>query len=297
MSLTAAAQKRLDAAAKNGGTVTLYAGSYDAPLYLRPSPGQPFVAGVEIVAPGPFSRLKKAHDGPFLVTQEAKDCSFQLPILGFGKGTGVEVRANSSSSRLHFDRCHLQDLDVGIAFLAEGGADISVTSVSRSEFTLCDIGVKYVGSNNLDPVLVQATFSSCGIGIDLREGGSNFEAVACGGSYCKEFCVVKAGFQGKLGVASFEGSSVETFCRIGGDDAGGFGSHTDVKVEANDVRGVLNFAVLNCSGFVGLDARKAAGRILVTNKSADLLTARVSPAVESLKAVVAEGRFMLAGPP
>lgn len=289
--LTAAAQKRLDKAAKSGGDVTLYAGSYDAPLYLRPQGTATFVAGVHVKAPGPFSRLNKAHDGPFLVTQEAKDCSFQLPVLGDGKGTGVEVWAKSSSSRVHFDQCHFQGLDTGIAFLAEGGADISVTSVSRTDFNSCGAGVRYVGSNNLDPVLFQATFSNCGIGMDFRDGGSNFEAIACGGSYCKEFAVVRAGWQGRLGVTSFEGSGTETFCRVGGDDSGGFGSETNVTVTANDVRSVANFAVLNCSGFVELRSHKAAGSILVRNKSGNPLTARVSPAVDKLKTLVAEGTF------
>lgn len=290
--LTVAAQKRLDKAAKTGGEVTLYAGLYDAPLVLRPIEGQPFVSGVHIKAPGPFSRLKKGHDGPFLVTEEAKDCTFQLPILGFGKGTGVEVRAKSSSSRLRFEGCHFQGLETGISFLAEGGADISVTNLTMCEFNTCGVGVKYVGSNNLDPVLFQSTFSNCGIGMDFREGGSNFEAIACGGSYCKEFAVVRAGWQGRLGVTSFEGSGTETFLRIGGDsDAGGSGAETNVSVSANDVRTVATFAVLNCSGNVSLMAHKAAGSILVRNKSSNPLTARVSPAVDKLKTLVAEGTF------
>lgn len=289
--LTMAAQKRLDAAAKNGGTVTLYAGSYDAPLYLRPIPGQAFVAGVDVVSVGPFSRLKKAHDGPFLVTQEAKDCYFQLPVLGYGKGTGVQVTATGSSSRLTFDRCHFQGLARGVSLEAEGGADISAVVLEKCQFTECDNGFKIAGSNALDPVLFACWFSSCGRAIDLSEGGSNFTVAASGGSYCKEFAVVKAGFQGVLGVTSFEGSGTETFLRIGGDDGGGSGAHTSVVVTANDVRTVKTFADVQCSGDVTLDARKASGVVLLTNKSGKPATLKMSPAAYALKRIVSEGSW------
>lgn len=280
--LTLAAQTRLDTAAKNGGRVTLYAGSYDAPLYLRPASGKAFVAGVDVECLGPFDKLKKTHDGPFLVTQEAKDCTFRLPVLGNGKGTGIQVTGRSSASRLTFDRCHFQDLERGISFEAEGGADICAVVVEKCQFTGLPIGIKVAGPNALDPIVFASWFSDCGIAMDFSEGGSNLSVVACGGSYCKEFAVVKAGYQGRLDVASFEGRDTETFLRIGGDDAGGFGAYTALTVTANDVRKVKEFAVLNCSGSINLQAHKASGTVRGENKSDTVCTVSLSGAASKL---------------
>lgn len=289
--LTKAAQTRLDTAAKTGGRVTLYKGVYDAPLYLRPQGTAETVAGVEVECIGPFSSLKKGHDGPFLVTVEAKDCTFRLPILGFGKGVGVQVIGESSTSRLKFDRCHFQDLETGVLFEAEGGADICALLFEASQFTLCDIGVKVDGSNALDPVVFASWFSDCGIALDFSEGGSNLSVIACGGSYCKTFCLVKAGYQGRLDVTSFEGRGEETFLRVGGEDAGGFGAFTSLTVTANDVRTVRDFAVLNCSGDLRLDAQKAVGLIRVDNRSGTACTVTRTGAAQKLL-TVASGKVV-----
>ena len=284
--LTNKAQRQLDLAAQRGGRVVLPLGEYDEPLVLQKAGD--FVCGVEVVAYGGFSGLIKAHDGPFLITKEAKDCSFSLPVLG-SSGIGVLVEAQSSSSRLVFDRCHFQGLDDGIVFSAEGGADISVTHVKDSQFTLCDRGVVYEGSNNLDPRLSNVNFSECQVGVDAREGGSNLTAWACGGSYCGTVFWSKAGYQARVDVTSFEGSGVETFLRIGGPDAGGSGSHTSVVVTANDVRTVKTLADIQCSGDVTLDVRKASGQIVLTNKSGKPGTVKLSPAAYALKRIEAEG--------
>lgn len=266
--LTRSAQVKLDAAAKTGGKVTLAKGLYDAPLYLRPQGTAETVEGVEVECTGPFSSLKKGHDGPFLVTVEAKDCTFRLPILGFGKGVGIQVTGMNSTSRLDFTRCHFQDLDRGISLEAgTDGTDICATVVEKCQFTLCDIGLKVDGSNALDPVVLASWFSDCGIALDFRSGGSNAKVIACGGSYCKEFVVIKAGYQASIDVTSFEGSNTETFLRVGGPDAGGFGSFSAVSVTALDVRTVKDFAVLNCSGSVSLQAHKASGLLRGDNKS------------------------------
>lgn len=279
-SLTAAAQSRLDAARKAGGKVTLYAGSYDAPLVLQPASGQPFVSGVEVECLGPFSKLVKAHGGPFLVTEEAKDCLFSFPVLGDGTGQGVLVKASSSSSRLDFDRCHFQGLGQGVLLQAEGGADISAVVLEKCQFTDCGQGLKVTGPNALDPVVWASWFSSCGIALDFREGGSNFTVTASGMSHCGEGVVANAGYQGTAGLTSVEDTG--TVFRIGGDDAGGYGAPGVFRLSVQDARGVGVLGDVRCGGTVSLDALKSQGTVRAENKGPATLTVTLGGAAVKL---------------
>ena len=275
-------QACVDAAVATEQDVDLRGLSWDKTVYVKPKAGDNYVT-LKITGSARFGSLRYTGTGPAIEFQAGKDCQVdRLCIIGNPQSDGVVFRAPESSSGNLVSQCKFQSFRYGVWFVSTDNADSSVCTVAYSKLESCASGVKMTGPNALDLVTLQTVASSCGIAIDLRDGGSNFQAIACGGSYCNEFVVVKAGFQGKIDVTSFEGKGIETFARIGGDDAGGYGAHTSVSVSAMDVRGVQSFAVVNCSGSVTLQAHKATGVIRGENKSLNTCELALSNAVGKL---------------
>lgn len=280
-------QNALDVAARTHEPVRTGELALTRPVRLSAPAGERYAEGVEIVGTGVFSSIRLSGDSVIEVAEGKRVVFRRCGFLREGPraGTALRFAAKESSSSLKVVECAFQGFAEGLVFEGLGGADVSVTHVQDSTFTDCGSGIVYRGSNNLDPRISNANFSSCDFGIDAREGGSNIRAWACGASYCGTVAVVNGGYQGSLDFTSVEGC--QTVFRLGGDDAGGFGQTTSFKASVSDARDCKTLLEYNGAGRMTLEAMKCSGAVKCENRHQSATAAlTLSPEAYKLPRVV-----------
>lgn len=186
------------------------------------------------------------------------------------RGGGVRFRTATSSARITLADCRMEGTGTGYGyeFAAEGNGDISVLALRDCEAQGFASGFRWSGPNNLDPYVDHCIASECGIGFDLREGGSNALLRGIGGTRTLELVAVNGGYQIDALVQSAEHCG--TVFRTGGDDAAGFGQTVPQVFRALSIRDCTGpWAVVNKSGDVTLDVSSMKGpdRLRYENRS------------------------------
>jgi len=265
----------------------------DRKVVISPPVGERFSEGVKVIGTGVFSSIRVSKEGR-IIGEECKRVTFEgCGFLWMGEprsGNALSFYATESASMINVRDCTFQGFDVALLFEGRGGADVSVTNVQDSVFTDNNVGVKYVGPNNLDPRLINCNFSHAKIGIDCRTGGSNVKAIACGLSYVEEGAVGNSGYQLTFDFTSAEGC--RTVARAGGDDAGGYGGNTGAEFSVSDARDCPVPFVVNKSGSTYIKALKAQGTVQIENRSSTGGTVTLMGAAAKLIRAVKPGSLV-----
>jgi len=213
-----------------------------------------------------WNQIQGPADKPAFVFHEAKDCVFRsVNIQG---GWGMEFSAEKSSSLNLLSKCSFhgtKGTGVGFSFLASGGADISRIHLDFCDVDGAETGFLFVGSNNLDPFLLNCCATNCLRGLDLAQGGCNAVAHGFKGSYTDELIVCNGGYQARFYDVASE--FPKTCVRIGGDDAGGSAQEQYQFVSFADVRGG-DFVLLelNKAGRTDVDPAMVKGLAKLNNQ-------------------------------
>lgn len=204
---------------------------------------------------------------PAFEFRNAKDVS----VTGLSvRGSGIRFTTTTSSARLALTDCRVEGTGAGYGyeFAAEGNGDMSVLALRDCEAQGFASGFRWSGPNNLDPYVDHCIASECGIGFDLREGGSNALLRGIGGTRTLELVAVNGGYQIDALVQSAEHCG--TVFRTGGDDAAGFGQTVPQAFRALSIRDCTGpWAVVNKAGSVTLDVSSMKGpdRLRYENRS------------------------------
>lgn len=254
------------------------------PLTVGPGPngqvsgrivGSPLWHNVEFA--GPDASTGAPGRVPVFEFVEAKDLVVDGLSVRADRAGGLAFKALSSSSRLTLRNCRVQGGPQSQGFLFEDagdGADVSRVHLVDCEAHGCGSGVKFAGPNALDPRLTGCSFSHCGIGVDLRTGGSNAVLDIAGGSYCDTLLAVNGGYQ--IGARVQSAEHCGTVFRTGGDDAGGYGQPGYQRFYAMEVRACTGpWLAANRSGETVATVDRFVGKAEVSRENRSATPARL----------------------
>jgi hypothetical protein len=80
-----------------------------------------------------------------------------------------------------------------MVFDAPNGADMCLYQLNNCE--VMNGSMRWAGSNNLAPTLINCTASETAVGFDFTEGGSGATLVGCGGSKANTIIKINGGYQ------------------------------------------------------------------------------------------------------
>lgn len=280
-------QAALDVAARIKDFVVWRDLVIDGPLEWRAPIGkdgkrEPFLQGVGLRGNGDFGGVRFTGNASLDVYEGKRIVLDRATFLAeASERAAVTFHSSASSSSLTAQSAFFQGFKVGMAFVAVGGADISVVAVRDTQFTDCGTAVLVEGPNALDPLFDHVTASGCGRVFDFTKGGAKSSVTGNSGwSGCIEGIVANAGYEGTVSLGSVEDSG--TVFRCGGDDAGGSGAPGSFRLFVQDARAVAVLADLRFGGTAHIDALKAEGVVRVENKGSLTATVVLSGATAKL---------------